>query len=231
MKNKKPYVIIVEDYELLREQLTDFLQENNFDVLAVDGGDQLNDALKLKLPDVLILDLNLPGEDGLSIAKRVRSLQPSIGIVMMTARITGADKVIGYEAGADVYITKPAKPEELLAAMSNLLIRLKPVAKKSKVWQLLLKENLLKNPSGLSVELSTKELIILESLVLSPDRKIRTDALFAKLEKTEGEFSKNQLEALISRLRKKISEVGDSRDVIKSVWGYGYQLNIDCIAE
>ena len=81
------------------------------------------------------------------------------------------------------------------------------------------------------MELSTKELIILESLVLSPDRKIRTDALFAKLEKTEGEFSKNQLEALISRLRKKISEVGDSRDVIKSVWGYGYQLNIDCIAE
>jgi DNA-binding response OmpR family regulator len=231
MASKNPYVIIVEDYQLLREQLTDFLQGKGFDVVSVDGGEQLDGLLKIKFPDMLILDLNLPGEDGLSIAKRVKALQPSIGIVMMTARITGADKVVGYESGADVYITKPAKPEELLAAMSNLLMRLKPPAKKHKVWQLLLKENTLKSPSGFSVTLSAKELIILESLTLSPDRKIRTDVLFAKLERVEGEFSKNQLEALISRLRKKISEIADSRDVIKSVWGYGYQLCVDCVAE
>ena len=231
MPSKKPYVVIVEDYQLLREQLTDFLQSKDFDVASVDGGEQLDSLLKIRFPDILILDLNLPGEDGLSIAWRVKALQPSMGIIMMTARITGADKVVGYESGADVYITKPAKPEELLAAMSNLLMRLKPAPKKNKVWQLLLKENILKNPAGLSVTLSAKELIILESLTLSPDRKIRTDSLFSKLESAEGEFSKNQLEAIISRLRRKISEISDSKDMIKSVWGYGYQLCFDCIVE
>lgn len=231
MKNKNPHVVIVEDYQLLREQLADFLQDNGFDVLAIDGGDRLDNALKIRLPDILILDLNLPGEDGLSIAKRVKLLQPSIGIIMMTARITGADKVIGYESGADVYITKPAKPEELLAAMSNLLKRLSPPVKKSKVSKLLLKESSFEIPSGSILQLTGNELIVMESLILSPDRKIRTDALISKLERSEGGFSKNQLEAIISRLRKKIFEIGETRDVIKSVWGYGYQLCIDCVVE
>lgn len=231
MVNENPYVVLVEDYELLREQLTEFLQTKGFDVSAVDGGEQLNDALKLRLPDILILDLNLPGEDGLSIAKRVRALQPGIGIIMMTARITGADKVVGYESGADVYITKPAKPEELLASMSNLLVRLKPRERVDNAWRLSLKENILKPPVGLAVQLSANELTIIESLTLSADRKIRTDVLLSKLGKTEGEFSKNQLEAMISRLRKKIAEVSMTKDVIKSVWGYGYQLCINCIIE
>jgi len=194
-------------------------------VSAVDGGEQLNDALKLRLPDILILDLNLPGEDGLSIAKRVRALQPGIGIIMMTARITGADKVVGYESGADVYITKPAKPEELLASMSNLLMRLRPRERVDNAWRLLPKENLLKPPVGLAVQLSANELTIIESLTLSADRKIRTDVLLSKLGKTEGEFSKNQLEAMISRLRKKIAEVSMTKDVIKSVW----DMAINCV--
>lgn len=231
MKNKKPYVVIVEDYRLLREQLADFLQENDFDVAAVDGGDQLDELLNIRIPEILILDLNLPGEDGLSIAKRMKLLQPSIGIIMMTARITGADKVLGYESGADVYITKPAKPEELLAAMSSLLKRLLPSVKKNKVWKLLLKESSLEAPSGLTVQLNANELTIIQSLILSPDRKIRTDTLMSKLVRSDGELSKNQLEATISRLRKKIFELSDARDIVKSVWGYGYQLCIDCTVE
>ncbi|QWD79432.1 response regulator transcription factor [Polynucleobacter sp. MWH-Spelu-300-X4] len=231
MVNENPYVVLVEDYELLREQLTEFLQAKGFDVAAVDGGEQLNDALKLRLPDILILDLNLPGEDGLSIAKRVRALQPAIGIIMMTARITGADKVVGYESGADVYITKPAKPEELLAAMSNLLIRLQPVAKRDSLWRLRPKENILQSPVGVEVKLTSNELTIVEMLALSSERKVRTDILSSKLGKIEGEFSKNQLEAIISRLRRKIAEVAMAKDVIKSVWGYGYQLCVDCIIE
>lgn len=230
-KNSVPYVIIVEDYYLLRQQLVEFLQEKNFDVLGVDGGDQLNHALKLRLPDILVLDLNLPGEDGLSIAKRVRGLQPSTGIIMMTARVTSADKVSGYESGADVYMTKPAKPEELLAAMTNLASRIRPPSQISKLWKLHLRESRLETPEGEVIQLTANELLIAEALVMSVDRKIHTDDLVTRLRKSEDDFSKNQLEAIISRLRKKISAVGGSKDVIRSVWGYGYQLCINCSLE
>lgn len=231
MNDKNPYVVIVEDYQLLREQLEDFLVGHGFTVSTTDSGDRLDEVLRLRLPDILILDLNLPGEDGLSIARRVKAIQPGIGVIMMTARITGADKVLGYESGADVYITKPAKPEELLAAMSSLLKRLLPSVKKNKVWKLLLKESSLEAPSGLTVQLNANELTIIQSLILSPDRKIRTDTLMSKLVRSDGELSKNQLEATISRLRKKIFELSDARDIVKSVWGYGYQLCIDCTVE
>lgn len=230
MNDKNPYVVIVEDYQLLREQLEDFLVGHGFTVSTTDSGDRLDEVLRLRLPDILILDLNLPGEDGLSIARRVKAIQPGIGVIMMTARITGADKVAGYQSGADVYITKPAKSEELLAAMNNLLQRLKPISESSRAWTLRFRESKVETPEGHVIPLTANELIIFESLVMSPDRKVETDVLVSKLKKSEDEFSKNQLEAMISRLRKKITNISGSSDVIRSVWGYGYQLCINCIA-
>jgi len=119
-------LILVEDNEALSQELENYLTEEGFDVRCADGGEALNQALLERPADVLILDLNMAEEDGISIAKRIRKSMPEVGILMLTARVLSADKLAGYESGADVYMTKPARPAELAAAIRNLLNRLAP---------------------------------------------------------------------------------------------------------
>ena len=104
-------VMIVEDNARLRLELSDYLRDEGFDVTAVSDGDEMNSALESQMPSIVILDLNLPGEDGISISKRLRSALPHVGVVMLTARVRSIDRNEGYAAGADVYLTKPTSPE------------------------------------------------------------------------------------------------------------------------
>jgi DNA-binding response OmpR family regulator len=124
-------LILVEDNERLREELENYLRDEGFDVRGVDGGAALNQALLERRADVLILDLNMAEEDGISISKRMRITSPGVGIVMLTARVQSIDKQNGYQSGADVYMTKPARPAELVAALRNLLARLAPQMKQT----------------------------------------------------------------------------------------------------
>ena len=124
-------VIIVEDNESLRSELEQTLSENGFDVRGVDSGEALNGALLQRPANVVVLDLNLAGEDGISIARRIRTAFPEIGILMLTARVMSAQKEEGYQNGADVYMTKPARPAELCAAIRNLLRRVVAAPQKS----------------------------------------------------------------------------------------------------
>ena len=117
---QKLSVVVVEDHEDLRLELSDHLAYEGMDVVGVDTGDELNEILRNKTVHAIVLDLNLPYEDGLSILQRVRNAHPSVVIVVLTGRVRGIDRQVGYQRGADVYLTKPAKPAEVTQVIQNL---------------------------------------------------------------------------------------------------------------
>ena len=124
----RPYsIIIVEDNVAVREALCEHLGAEGFEVRGVSDGDSLTTAMAQRPADALVLDLNLPLEDGISIATRVRQACPGIGILILSGRALLSDRVDGYTSGADVYMTKPAAPDELTAVLHNLCRRLQPV--------------------------------------------------------------------------------------------------------
>ncbi|MEI7514582.1 MAG: response regulator transcription factor [Betaproteobacteria bacterium] len=118
-----PEVIVVEDNLGVLEALVDHLQSEGFSVRGVETGQALDAALAQRPADALVLDLNLPFEDGISIAKRVRQSLPGIGILILSARVQPRDRADGYASGADVYLPKPASPHELTQALRTLCSR------------------------------------------------------------------------------------------------------------
>ena len=227
--SSQPHILIVEDYEILRDELCDFLAFEGFDVHGVESGKELDAVLQLRVPEVLVLDLNLPGEDGISIASRLRKTHPRIGVVMMTARVDHADRIEGYETGADIYLTKPVKPEELVLVIRNLLKRLQQNHPDSeKAWIFNSTKQLLINPTGVEIALTGNEAIFLRCLATAPTHRADVSELLLMLEKEDDEAGKMQLEALVSRLRKKIAPHANGEQLIKAAWGKGYQLCIEC---
>lgn len=148
-----PSVIVVEDNEILRVEMVLLLSEEGFDVRGVYSGEGLNQAIEERPADLLILDLNLPGEDGISITRRIRSALPSVGIIILSARVRSTDRLEGYATGADVYLTKPARPEELTAVLRNLFGRIGRVSP-PRQWQLGMAEHSLVSPQGQVITLT-----------------------------------------------------------------------------
>lgn len=219
---------IVEDDLILREELSHFLTSYGVVVFEVNSGISLDELLMRQTVDLLILDLNLPGQNGLEIAQRIRLNQPNIGIIMLTARTAMADRIKGYESGADIYLPKPTSGAELLAAIVSLNRRLKDQKKPSQ-WTLDMKQRLLIPCDDLEViSLTAIECLLIMTLVNAPDHSLDTDEICDILsEKNHGEpVTKRALENIISRLRKKIAAtVTDPKlQSIRSVWGLGYEI-------
>jgi DNA-binding response OmpR family regulator len=220
-------IAIVEDDVILREELSQFLQARNFEVLEANSGLALNDILLKEIIDLIILDLNLPGQSGFDIAKAVRSQFPKIGIVMLTARTGLMDRVKSYEHGADIYLPKPTPPLELLGAINSVARR---VAEKSpSSWVLFTKSGQLIPPDGITkIDLVAIESLLLRALAQAPNYSLESESICEILSEqiaTET-MTKRSLENIISRLRKKIQPTlrGHERRIIHSVWGTGYQL-------
>jgi len=198
-------LILVEDNEALSQELANYLTEEGFDVRCADGGQALNQALLERPANLLILDLNMAEEDGISIAKRIRKSLPAVGILMLTGRVLSADKLAGYESGADIYMTKPARPAELVAAIRNLLNRLAPRMVETK-WVLDTKLLNIRVQQTTPITLTSMEAHLLKILALRNDC-VKTEtmqSLFHEENLDSAKF-KMRLEVLISRLRAKLS--------------------------
>jgi DNA-binding response OmpR family regulator len=219
-----PSLIVVEDNETLRDELVLFLSDEGFAVRGVGCGEELNLALEARPTDILILDLNLPDEDGISITRRIRRALPGMGIILLTARVRGADRQEGYATGADVYLTKPTRPAELVAVVRNLFARL-GVGAAPPPWQLDMAGFILRSPSGARIELTGGEARLLKELAVN-GQFLDHAALLARFgDETQSEkVNKGRLEVLISRLRSKLgAHLGGGFD-IRAVRGQGYQL-------
>lgn len=221
-------IVVVEDYGILREELVHFLALNNYAVAGVNCSLGLDDwlASQRRPPDMTVLDLNLPGEGGLEVARRLRATYPAMGIVMLTGRKEAADRISGYTSGADVYLTKPVSGEELLAVLHSLQRRLRPPP--SAAWQLDLQHHGITSPGGAGCELSANECAVLAGMARARDRIADSAELLLLCSGEEGTLNKGYLGVLLSRLRRKLAALSPDTapQLIRAVRNKGYQLLI-----
>jgi DNA-binding response OmpR family regulator len=219
-------VLLVEDNITLREELSDFLRAEGFKVRVAGDGLEMNRAIERDLPDILILDLNLPFEDGIDITKRIRASLPELGIIILSARVRSSDRKDGYESGADIYLTKPTNPVELVSVIQNLHRRLKPVKSQSN-WLLDTVKNTVTSPVGAEVKITGSETMLLKELILHGRFATHDDLInYVGNPEKDEESNKLRIEVLISRLRKKLSPHIDPSLFINVLRGRGYQLKI-----
>lgn len=215
-------VLIVEDHDALREATLNMICQAGFDAVAVPCAEDVDDTPLLGLPDLYIIDLNLPGEDGMSLAARLRASQPKAGIVMTTARTGVDDRVAGYAAGADLYLPKPVEPKELVAALRALAARLQ----REEAGQGLLLHGrtlLLRGPSG-QRRLAEAEVRLLVALASARDRTLERWQVAVHLDPTNEHLAVDSLQNRISLLRRKIAACGIEGESLKAVRGSGYRL-------
>lgn len=228
------HIAIVEDDVILREELGHFLVSHGHIVHELTSGSALDDLFTHSSVDIVILDLNLPGQSGFEIAQRYRLAYPGLGIIILSARTASIDRIGSYEQGADIYIPKPCPPDELLAAIGSLARRVKP-EQPTDTWQLDCVRHMLRNASGtVHLPLLPMETSIISLLARSPKYQLAAEDLCVLIAESgaNGEsadaLTKRALENKISRLRKKFAQSApDQPSLIRSVRNEGYHL---CIA-
>jgi two-component system phosphate regulon response regulator OmpR len=215
-------IALVEDNDDLRDLLARDISRAGHFIQAADCADALDDLAAGAAFDLLILDLNLPGEDGLSIAQRYKRSSPGIHIIMLTARSGLEDKVVGYESGADIYLTKPVASSELMAAIGSVSRRRSTLPES---FEVVLNVRTMSLMGERSVDLNRQEVVILKALSESPNGNLPYYRLLELCgEDNVTENSKATLEVRIVRLRKKLSDAGADGKSIRAIRGEGYQL-------
>jgi two-component system phosphate regulon response regulator OmpR len=215
-------IAVVEDHDVLREMLLDALLEKGYLAQGFRDAYELDAASSKTIFELLILDLNLPGEDGLSIAKRIKESYPDTFIIMITARSSEMDKIQGYEAGADIYLPKPIAITELQAAVSSLSKRI--LRYKDLGGNLILNEKSASLKGTQTVSLSKIDLDILLALLQADQQRLDFESLLQQVSSNTSNTPKATLEVQIVRLRKKMAEAGAEGVTIKALYKYGYQL-------
>lgn len=215
-------IALVEDNDDLRDLLTRDIARAGHRVYSAECSDDLDDLAVHTVFNLLILDLNLPGEDGLSIAARYKRVNPDLYVIMLTARGSEVDKIKGYESGADVYLTKPVSSAELMAAVGSVLRRMKV---KADALEFNLNVRTMSLTGVKTIELNRQEVIILKALSESPQGNLPYFRLLELCgEKEVNEHTKAALEVRVVRLRKKLAYAGAKDKSIRALRGEGYQL-------
>lgn len=226
----RPLVVaLVEDDRLLREEVELHLTSHGFIVHVANSAAGLDDLMARTFIDLYVIDLNLPGESGLSLSRRVRQALPAAAIVIMTARVTLSDRLSGYqEGGADIYMTKPVAPDELVMVLKSLGRRLHAHVT-GQEWVMNLRDRTLTGPlPDQKLRLTHREKALLVALAQAHENTLDSTALCDLLDdgSTDELTTKHALEEAVARLRKKFRSVQppDAEPAIKSVWRVGYQL-------
>lgn len=217
-------IIVVEDHQALRMVTVSMLRQLGHHVMGLSCAEDIDEKESDIRVDLFIIDLNLPGEDGISLTRRIRKSFSGVGVIMVTARSLLEDKVLGYESGADIYLTKPVDPAELAAAITSLSRRVKPEqAALGSVLRLDLQSLLLQGELS-ELKVTHSEAALLAALARAPGQRLEFWQLIEVIGKSADTFSKNSLESRVLRLRKKIAEAAGVVDGIQAIRQYGYQL-------
>ena len=222
-------VLVVDDDPALRELLSEYLAANGLEVEAVGDGAAMRRALALGMPGAIVLDLMLPGEDGLSLARELRT-HSDVPILMLSARGEEIDRVIGLEVGADDYLAKPFGPRELLARLRALLRRSRGAATEPDApashpcfgpFQLdLAAHRLLRD--GVEVRLTGAEFDLLRVLVERPNRVLSRDDLVSQLKGYDRDPFDRSIDIRVTRLRRKIEDDPAAPVYVRTIRGEGY---------
>lgn len=230
MTSKPDKVIVVDDDSELRALLRRFLSEHGFDTRAVEGARALSREQARKPADVIVLDLMMPGDDGLTIVKKMRASGDYTPIVMLTARGDPIDRIIGLESGVDDYLSKPFEPRELVARLAAVLRRTRGTAEylSDETVQVgpleinLSRRSIRRDNEMLS--LSSREFALLAALARSRGRPLSRAQLIERALGRGADVTDRAVDVHISRLRRAIGDCADKPQLIKTVWGVGYML-------
>ncbi len=223
------HIVIVEDDQRLAELTADFLQQNGFKVTLFTNGKVAAENLPNLKPDLMILDLMLPGLDGIELCKQVRRWFNG-PVLMLTAKSSAFDQVIGLEVGADDYVVKPADPHVLLARVRALLRRMSHSSANSTDTEQALRFGELEiDPSAQrvilneqTINLTTREFQLLWLLAENAGHIISRDEIFARTRGLDYDGMDRTVDVRISKLRKKLGDDSEQPSRIKTVWGKGY---------
>jgi two-component system, OmpR family, response regulator len=230
------HVLVVDDDSSICSLVSEYLGHNEFRVSAVNTGKQMLEVIAREAIDLLLLDLRLPGEDGLALARTVHE-SSKIPIVILTGRIEEADRVMGLELGADDYVTKPFSPRELLARIRAVLRRSQTEvvapprdetlrAYRFEGWELNVRLHRLLAPDGRRVEISRGELSLLCALLSSPQRMLTRDQLLELSRLHSMEVYDRSIDVQILRLRRKIEANPSQPKLIRTERGVGYYFDV-----
>ncbi len=232
MTDTKKKILVVDDDVRLRDLLSRYLTEQGFAVKVVSEAPGMDKALAQERFDLLVLDLMLPGEDGLSICRRLRGTKNSIPVIMLTAKGEEVDRIVGLEMGADDYLPKPFNPRELVARINAVLRRRgetpppgAPSAEVEIVAFGSVRVNLATRSlerDGKSAALTTGEFALLKVLVTHPRMPLSREKLMELARGREYEVFDRAIDVQISRLRKLVEGDPAHPTYIQTVWGFGY---------
>lgn len=221
------HILVIEDNDSLREATLEFLNDNGHHASGVASAEEVDDTPTRDVPDLYLVDVNLPGENGFSLTQRIRKSQPLAGIVLMTARGQLRDRLDGYDCGADNYLVKPVEQAELLACIHSLAFRLKPNPVQSQACLVLQSQS--SNLSGPEDDtaLTRGESQLLVAFGRAAGHKLERWQVMQLVDSLDKGLSAANMEMRISSLRKKLSQCGATGNPILTLRGFGYALNCE----
>lgn len=235
-----PHIAVVDDHRDIRDLVGKYLSQQGFRISLADGGPALRRILERNALDLIVLDVMMPGEDGISLCREVRR-STQLPIIFLTAMAEETDRIIGLELGADDYVLKPFNPRELLARIRAVLRRvnsLPPQQRQSLAgkaihfdqWHLDVGRQELTGADGVAVALSTAEFRLLKAFVEHPRLVLSRDQLLDLTAGRSADIFDRSIDNQVSRLRKKIEPDPRNPTIIKTHWGGGYSLSVDVVS-
>ncbi|CAM2011320.1 response regulator [Acanthopleuribacter pedis] len=230
-QNKGPLIVVAEDEPKIAKLLTDYLSAHGYETKWIENGAEVVPFIKKESPSCLLLDIMLPGKDGMTICRELRSFT-QMPILMLTARVEEIDRVLGLELGADDYICKPFSPREVVARVKTVLRRFKPAAAGAEAAEgednpfRVDEERREIHVKGKLLSLTPNEYTILLVLLKSPGRVFSRDQLVDQLYDDFRAVTDRTIDSHVKNLRKKIAACMPDVEVIRSVYGVGYKMQL-----
>ena len=235
----KTSILLVDDDAEITELLGEYLRRFNFEVHCASDGAGMRAQLQRQSVDLVVLDLMLPGTDGLALAREIRA-NAKTPVIMLTARTTTVDRILGLESGADDYMGKPFEPRELVARIQSVLRRSQgtrehdtTIASSDVVcfdgWELHRAQRTVTSPTGLVVQLSNAEFRLLTTFLQTPRRLFSRDQLMEQARGRAMDAFERSIDLLVSRLRQKLADDSSESSMIKTVRGAGYMFNVQSV--
>ncbi len=237
LASKKKRVLIVDDEQQIRTLLGAFFEKNGYNVALASCGDEARHLTTVYKIDLAVLDVVMPGEDGLSLCHYFRDIL-DLPVIMLTACSEEVDRIAGFDKGADDYVTKPFSPRELLARAQAVLRRASPrliQGARSKVhyqfgcWTLKTDERILLDEDGVVMPLSTGEYRLLCTLVMRPHVVLTREQLLELSRGRAADGFNRSIDNMIGRIRRKIEADPKNPEFIKTIWGGGYMFSADIV--
>jgi len=225
-------ILILDDDAELRGMLARYLSSQGFEVRCVANAPEMQRLLDREGWDVLVLDVMMPGEDGLSLCRRLRATGETIPILMLTARGDPVDRIVGLEMGADDYLPKPFNPRELSARLQAMVRRQAMLGARAPVKDEIMRFGPFEfniaarslHRDGVYLSLSSAEFALLQALVTHPNRPLGRDRLIELAHGRDHEVTDRSIDVQVMRLRRLIEDQPAQPRYIKTVWGVGYQF-------